>query len=212
VTARKSNSGLSDQATQLKQTRTAQLRQIQEIIAVIEPILQKASGYQKSQLNLLKSVSLGLYDEIDKLAKKAPAEPVTDLVLTQMNQVIRETKELVVDDPYVQRLQEFVAAGDNPQHRDAVVVLRQVRQGLERFHKKLDPLTTKLNNRLSESQGIEKALQLYLDGHDSILIEELESDGRYISSSLTTNNYPKEFDFSKLDKITLATYFGDICE
>jgi hypothetical protein len=212
VTARKSNSGLSDQATQLKQTRTAQLRQIQEIIAVIEPILQKASGYQKSQLNLLESVSLGLYDEIDKLAKKAPAEPVTDLVLTQMNEVIRETKELVVDDPYVQRLQEFVPAGDNPQHRDAVVVLRQVRQGLERFHKKLDPLTTKLNNRLSESQGIEKALQLYLDGHDSILIEELESDGRYISSSLTTNNYPKEFDFSKLDKITLATYFGDICE
>jgi hypothetical protein len=212
VTARKSNSGLSDQATQLKQTRTAQLRQIQEIIAVIEPILQKASGYQKSQLNLLESVSLGLYDEIDKLAKKAPAEPVTDLVLTQMNEVIRETKELVVDDPYVQRLQEFVPAGDNPQHRDAVVVLRQVRQGLERFHKKLDPLTTKLNNRLSESQGIEKALQLYLDGHDSILIEELESYGRYISSSLTTNNYPKEFDFSKLDKITLATYFGDICE
>jgi hypothetical protein len=212
VTAKKSNSGLSDKATQLKQTRIDQLRQVQEIILVIEPIFKKASGYQKSQLNLLESVSLGLYDEIDKLAKKAPAEPVTDLVLTQMNEVIRETKELVVDDPYVQRLQEFVAAGDNPQHRDAVVVLRQVRQGLERFHKKLDPLTTKLRNSLSEAQGIEKALQLYLDGHDSILIDELESYGRHISNSLTTKNYPKEFDFSKLDKITIVTYFGDICE
>jgi ElaB/YqjD/DUF883 family membrane-anchored ribosome-binding protein len=130
VTAKKSNSGVSDKVTELKQTRIAQLSQIQEIIAKIEPILKKASGYQKSQVNLLESVSLGLYDEIDKLAKKAPAEPVTDLVFAQMNQVIRETKELVEDDPYVQRLQEFVAAGDNPQHRDAVVVLRQVRQGL----------------------------------------------------------------------------------
>jgi hypothetical protein len=211
VTTKKSNSGVSGKVTELKQTRIAQLSQIQEIIAVIEPILKKASGHQKSKLNLLESVSLGLYDEIDKLAKKAPAEPVTDLVLTQMNEVIRETKELVVDDPYVQRLQEFVAAGDNPQHRDAVVVLRQVRQGLERFHKKLDPLTTKLRNNLREAQAIEKVLQLYLDGYDSILIEELESYGSHISGSLT-KNYPKEFDFEKLDRITIATYFSDIDE
>jgi hypothetical protein len=211
VTAKKSNSGVSDKVTELKQTRIAQLSQIQEIIAKIEPILKKASGHQKSQLTLLESVSLGLYDEIDKLAKKAPAEPVTDLVLTQMNEVIRETKELIEDDPYVQRLQEFVAAGDNPQHRDAVVVLRQVRQGLERFRKKLNPLITKLENSFRDAQGVEKAIQLYLDGYDSILINELESYDRHISISLT-KNYHKEFDFDKLDRITIATYFGDICE
>jgi hypothetical protein len=211
VAAKKSNSGVSDKVTELKQTRIAQLSQIQEIIAKIEPILKKASGHQKSQLTLLESVSLGLYDEIDKLSKKAPAEPVTDLVLTQMNEVIRETKELVEDDPYVQRLQEFVSAGDNPQHRDAVVVLRQVRQGLERFHKKLDPLNTKLKSSLSNAQGIEKVLQLYLDGNDSILTEELEAYGKHVPGFLT-KNYQKEFDFDKLDKITIATYFGDICE
>lgn len=212
MAARKSNSGRSDEATQLKQTRTEQLAQIRHIIAVMEPRLQKAIGDQRSQLNLLESVSLGLYDEIDKLAKKAPAEPVTDLVLNQMNEVIRETKELVVDDPYVQRLQEFVPAGDNPQHRDAVVVLRQVRQGLDRFQKQLNSLTSKLEPTLKDAKGIERALQLYIDGNETISKDALKSYETEVSALWLTNGYPHEFDFSKLDRINVATYFGDIHE
>jgi hypothetical protein len=210
VTARKSNSGLSDKATQLKQTRTAQLSQIQEIISVIEPRLKKASGYQKSQLSLLESVSLGLYDEIDKLAKKAPAEPVTDLVFSEMNQVIRETKELVVEDPYVQRLQEFIAAGDNPQHRDAVVVLRQLRQGLARFHEKLDALIYELRDKYNETDNIKQVLEIYMSGNESISAKDLKAYDIDISDWWLIGNYPnKEFDFSKLDKISIDTRFGN---
>ena len=212
MTTSRSNSSRSDKATQLKQTRTEQLAQIRGIIAVMEPRLQKAIGSQRSQLNLIESVSLGLYDEIDKLAKKAPAEPVTDLVLTKMNEVIKETKELVADDLYVQRLQEFVPAGDNPQHRDAVVVLRQVRQGLERFHKQFDSLTSKLKPTLKDAKGIERAVKLYLNGSESISEEELKSYEMEVSASWLTDNYPKRFVFSKLDKINIATYFGEIYE
>ena len=206
MAAQKSNSERSE-ATQIKQTRTEQLTQIRIIIAAIEPRLQKAEGYQRNQLNLLESVSLGLYDEIDKLSKKAPAEPVTDLVLTQMNEVIRETKELVVDDPYVQRLQEFVPAGDNPEHRDAVVVMRQVRQGLERFRHQLDPLAKRLRTHLINAKGIEKALQLYLDGNLSVTDKELEMYDKTISTDWLTGFNPAYFNFSKLDKTDIADYF-----
>lgn len=208
MAAQKSNSGHSDEATQLKQSRTEQLTQIRYIIAVKEPRLQKA-GHQRSQLNLLESVSLGLYDEIDKLSKKAPAEPVTDLVLTQMNEVIRETKELATDDPYIQRLQEFVPAGDNPQHRDAVVVMRQVRQGLDRFRKHLNPLIDDLKASLDDVRGVERALQLYLSGNESVSEKDLKGYDNKVSKSWFTD-YPYGFDFSKLDKINIAAYFGGI--
>lgn len=198
----------SSEAIQIRQTRTEQLAKIQNIITLIEPRLQKAVGPQRSQLKLLESVSLGLYDEIDKLSKKAPAEPVTDLVLTQMNEVIRETKELVTDDPYVQRLKEFVPAGDNPQHRDAVVVMRQVRQGLDRFRQQLDPLARQLENHLMNAKGIEKALQLYLQGDELISNKELEDYDARVSSAWLTDDYSGNFDFSKLDKIDITAYFG----
>lgn len=210
MTAQRSNSSRSNEATRLKQTRTEQLAQIRNIIALIEPRLQRAVGFQNNQLKLLDSVSLGLYEEIDKLAKKAPAEPVTDLVLDHMNEVIRETKELVTDDPYVQRLQEFVPAGDNPQHRDAVVVLRQVQQGLARFRQQLDSLIKHLTSHLMNAKGIERALQLYLEGNESITKKNLEDYGTEVSGSWLTTGYPYEFDFSKLDKINIAAYFGEI--
>ena len=207
MSVRKSNPSHSDEATRIKQTRIEQLAQIRHIVAVIEPRLQKTVGHQKSQLKLLESVSLGLYDEIDKLAKKAPAEPVTDLVLTQTNQVIRETKELVTDDLYIQRLQEFVPAGDNPQHRDVVVVLRQVRQGLNRFSVQLDPLVQQLTSRLRDAKGIEIALQLYLAGNTSVTQEDLEAHDTTVFGTWLSGTIPKYFDFSKLDKINIAAYF-----
>jgi len=207
VTTRKSNSGRSE-ATQIKQTRTEQLTEIQNIITLIEPRLQKATGLQRNQLKLLESVSLGLYDEIDKLSKKAPAETVTDLFLTQMNEVIRETKELVTDDSYVQRLQEFVPAGDNPENRDAVVVMRQVRQGLARFRHQFDPLAKQLKAHLMDAKGIEKALQLCLEGSDFISEKELKGYNVEVSNSLLTDGYPRSFDFSKLDAIDIDAYFS----
>lgn len=206
MATRKNNSSLSNEATQIKQKRTGQLEQIRNIIATLEPLLRNASGHQKNQLELLDSVSLGLYEEIDKLSKKAPAEPVTDLVLTQMNEVIRETKELIKQDTYVQRLQEFVSAGDNTQHRDAVVVMRQVRQGLDRFRDELSSSTNQLREKLDDAKGISIALQLYLEGEISITRYNLDYYGTKVSKYWYDAN-SNEFDFGKLDNINIADYF-----
>ena len=44
----------------------------------------------------------------------------------------------------------FVAAGDNLEYRDAVTVLRQIRQGLERFKAKDFVFTKSFKDELSE--------------------------------------------------------------
>ena len=85
---------------------------------------------------MLFSEVTGLYDEMDKLAKKVPNEPVTNLQLKILNRFITKAKRLLVGDTIIDEVEVFVAAGDNPEYRDAVTVLRQTRQGLERFKAK----------------------------------------------------------------------------
>jgi hypothetical protein len=191
-----------------RELRNEQLAQIGESISVLERRLYECMHNQRDQLTLLDSVSRGLYDEIDKLAKKAPAEPITDLALGQINDVIRETKQLVTSDPYVQRLSEFVPAGDNPQHRDAVIVLRQIRQGLERFGKQLDSLIDLLRFRLRDAQGIHVAIQLSLEGHTEVTREELKEYGVDVSSDWIYG-YPEMVNFTRLDRIKISNYFAE---
>jgi hypothetical protein len=82
----------------------------------------------------LTSVTQGTYDEMDKLSKKAPSSQLSDLALQRVNRTIREARALMGShDSYMADLSEFVAAGDNPEVRDAVLVLRDVLQGLKRL-------------------------------------------------------------------------------
>lgn len=87
----------------------------------------------KRAYEMLVSEVTGLYDEMDKLTKKAANEPVTTLQLKILNSFIKKAKRLLSGDTIIDEVEVFVAAGDNPEYRDAVTVLRQIRQGLERF-------------------------------------------------------------------------------
>lgn len=190
------------------QIRTEQQAQIDEAITTLETRLQYCRQNQRKQLTLIDSVSLGLYIEIDKLAKKAPAEPVTDLALKQINDVIRETKQLIDSDQYIQRLNEFVAAGDNPELRDALIVLRQIRQGLERFSKQLDSLITFLNQRLRDAKCIQFAIGLYLAGTipNGDVLREYGVD---VPSGWLKSTYPHSFNFNRLDMTNIKEYFAE---
>jgi len=83
--------------------------------------------------DMLESELSGLYEEMDKLAKKAPNEPVTDLQLKILNNLIRKAKYLLSKDTIINEVEIFVAAGNNPEYRDVLVVLRQIRQGMDRY-------------------------------------------------------------------------------
>ncbi len=81
----------------------------------------------------------GLYKEIDKLYRKAADEQVSTLTVENVNVLIKDTKEIITGDPYIDRIKAFVPAGDNPEYRDVIIILRQLRQGLDRFKKSYFP-------------------------------------------------------------------------
>src|SRR5207245_2023436 len=81
------------------------------------------------------SVVKSLYEEMDKLAKKAPASELSDLATQRVNRAIRDAKNLMGKwDPYMAELVEFVPAGSNPQVRGAVLVLSEIKAGLDRLN------------------------------------------------------------------------------
>ena len=69
-------SSKSETVAALKERRAKQQEEILSIVNVLEECIAKARG-MRIQFELLSSVSQGLYDELDKLSKKAPAEPVS---------------------------------------------------------------------------------------------------------------------------------------
>ena len=190
------------------QVRQNQAKQLEEAIKAIEASiadLQKKS----TVVALLDSVSQGLYEEIDKLARKAPAEPLTELAVGQANDLIRETKELLSDDTFVQRLNEFVPAGDNPQHRDAVVVLRQIRQGLERSQKQFSALHMLWHSRLREAEAAVIAVELFLQGRQEVSKDDLKANGVQVEDDwLVGSGFNKSFSFLRLDRTNIPEYFG----
>lgn len=163
---------------------------------------------KEKRSKILQSVSLGLYEEIDKLAKKAPADQVTDLILEQTNDVIREAKELLSDDVFIQRYKEFVPAGDNPEHRDVVVVLRQIREGLARFAPTVEPRQKWLQTVLRDAKGVRIALVLSDWGSKKITQEVLFENNAEIMNQWLTDDEPPLFDFDRLDQIKIATYYN----
>jgi hypothetical protein len=90
---------------------------------------------KKSRLNQLMSTAGALYEEIDKLNKKAPSMGISALTLQRVNKVIKSIKEFMIDenDDFVDEIQEFFPAGDMPEYRDVVLVLSQLRAGLNRY-------------------------------------------------------------------------------
>ena len=83
----------------------------------------------------LKSIVDSLYTELDKLAKKWPSMPVSDLMLQRINKAIRECRTLMDPDgdDFLQEINEFVPAGDNPESRDALLVLSELQAANSRF-------------------------------------------------------------------------------
>jgi hypothetical protein len=158
---------------------------------------------------MLDSVSKGLYEELDKLCKKAPAEPITDLILEQVNDIIKETKLLAETDPFVQKLNEFIPAGDNPQQRDVIVVLRQIRQGLNRYRDELDLQKGKLNSLLKEAEGVQTALYIFIEDEEKAIDEHLEEYDILEVKHWFTGYDPRYFDYEKLDKISIQEYFSE---
>ena len=186
--------------------RTQQLEQIRGVIPLLDDYATNLKT-QHQKMVLLESVSAGLYDETDKLAKKAAVDEITDLALSQVNDLIREAKEFLVKDPYVQKYNEFVAAGNNPQYRDVVMVLRQIRQGLDRFQTTNAVEIKRAATLLSDAKGIRVALALFLKGEDHVSKQQITYNGEDVSSKWL-NSSLNDFSFLALDRVNIPEHFG----
>lgn len=209
------------------QKRQDQLNQTQEAIQQLQDQL-KSFSENKETHRLLTSVTDGLYIEIEKLTKKAPSEQVTQLALEQINDVIKDTKNLLKADPYIEKLNIFVPAGDLPELRDTLVILRQVKQGLERANNNWN--TKPLAHRLSNATLLKAALELTLAGEtNEHILEIIRDQKKYQTFSkevfellprlefpdtkipsewyIRTNyNNSEEFNFEWLDSVDLVQY------
>ena len=103
----------------------------------VEPMkndIEKRQGTSEveNEWKLIASESEGLYREADKLSSKIPASKISDLELRSINNIIKSVKGLLKGDPFIDRLNEFEPAGDSPEYREIVLVLRQMIQGMNR--------------------------------------------------------------------------------
>jgi hypothetical protein len=71
---------------------------------------------------------------------------VTDLAVAQANDTIRDAKKIIKKDVYLDRIKEFVPAGDNPVYPDVLVIIRSVRDSLDRCHEAAS-VATRLHQR-----------------------------------------------------------------
>jgi hypothetical protein len=98
-------------------------------------VAKKERGQEEHWSRLTSFVST-LYDEMDKLSKKAPGAEISDLALNRVNRAIESAKTLMdKEDEFIKDLAPFVPAGNNPQARDALLVLAEIRSGLVRFRR-----------------------------------------------------------------------------
>lgn len=79
-------------------------------VATTIPSMERLAFLRDSQpkVSQLESVLDGLYTEMDKLSKKAPADQVTELALKRVNEVIKRGKELMAGDEFVDNATLFL--------------------------------------------------------------------------------------------------------
>ena len=184
--------------------RHDQAQQFEVCIPILRQRLDSQKALKERQ-TYLHSVATGLYEELDKLCKKSAADEITELMLTQINDVISETKALAKDDPYVQRYSVFVAAGDNPQQRDAVVMLRQVLQALDRFGKQISADISTTSTLFSDAKGLRLACSFASNGDDDINNDHLQHAGESVSNHWVSGF--SKINFYLLDRTDIPSHF-----
>ena len=117
--------------------RTQQLEITQGGVDRLETALRSISEKDEQCKSFADHLS-GFYAEVDKLAKGKTLVPATDLIVEQANNIVRDAKTLIEGDPYLDRIKEFVPAGDNPVYPDVLLTARVVQQAVGRYQRQLD--------------------------------------------------------------------------
>lgn len=197
-------------AEELLNRRARQLESAQQAVKRLQENLSSLKETTVSHRELSSHLD-GFYEEIDKLTKGKAMIEVTPLMLEQVNDVIRDSKTMIKGDTYLDRIKEFVPAGNNPLYPDVLVTLRTVQQGLERFEEDLDDREGRLKKALTTARTIAAALEFYLEVNQApskdqvrVLVDGSAIDESWFHGYLESGH----FDFSLLDRRNLDEYLA----
>lgn len=194
-------------AHELAARRSKILAEVRTAGGRLEELLREVRKRKRRRHDLADHLA-GFYEEIDKLAKGKTLLQVTDLVLTEANQSICDAKTIVEGDVYLDRVKEFVPAGDNPVYPDVVVALRTVRQALDRATPRLEDYEETVEERLQEARTVEVALILTIEegGPPSLSTVKRRMTGNPETLELSwfTSLYGTTVDASSFDEARLG--------
>lgn len=199
-------------AEELLRTRRQQLTDALQAVARLEEQLgtiRKDIGRYET----LTSHLTGFYEEINKLAKGRTLFEVSDLVVDQANDIVRDSKAIIQGDIYLDRVKEFVAAGDNPKYPDVLLTLRAIQQSLARFGSGIADREKRIVFTLQEGRTILKALECYVNESLCPSVADIKARlvvgapaGHWFKDPDYSGNGP--FDFDKLDRLNLTEYLS----
>ena len=153
--------------------------------------------------------------EVDKLAKGNRHVEATDLTVQQANDAIRDAKEIVTNDAYLDRVKEFVPAGENPVYPDVLIVLATVQGALRRAQPALAEQEKRYRAVTRRAGTIAAAVRLTLENGDQPLKNDVEAAlGEKPASSwfYTAEDGEVYFDIDRLDDSDLKTLFAVVDE
>jgi hypothetical protein len=201
---------------ELRERRKRQLSDVRMSLETLNRQLDAAISAVK-QIKIIADHSHGFYVEIDKLAKGKALIEATDLAVKQVNEIIRDAKSVVKKDLYLDRIKEFVPAGDNPVYPDILISTRSVRDSLERGRKVLEEDTKTLRESVQRAETVIGALRYFFD-------DEAEGDkqfpteseiGPYVNGLVNKSCFTESpdleeeyFDFEELDSQTIEEYLS----
>lgn len=225
----KSESAQAKRATEQRkkaEIREKRTQQLQESRSAIDK-LEKEIKTERANLRLCNELldhSAGFYEEVDKLAKGRTAFPATPLVRQNANDIISDAKKLVKvkEDVHMDRIKEFVPAGDEPVYPDVLVTIRSVRDCLKRHRDKQNARVNALNRKMRIAETVAGALEYFLNDEEAS-DEDKETPSKeavqiYTNGKINGDCFTQfsdddssyYFDFERLDSITFQDYLSSV--
>ncbi len=203
---------------ELQEKRNQQLLDAQRALEELQEQLRSTRSTIK-ECGALSSHSNGFYEEINKLTKGRILIGVTDLAVAQANDIIRDAKKIVKNDVHLDRIKEFVPAGDNPVYPDVLLLIRSVRDSLDRCDTDLENRLKIIRAQIEKAHTAIGALEYFLDDDETDEEDkhyprrsavEPYVEGNLSDSCFSTfrDTYEKYFDFDRLDRQTVEGYLS----
>lgn len=196
--------------------RTAQLEQANKVLGQLQTQL-KALRKKKQGCSDLSNHLTGFYEEINKLAKGRAILEATSLIVDQANDIVRDAKQIVENDVYLDRIKEFIPAGNNPSYPDVLIVVRSVRQSLDRCSKEFNRQETGIINASTRARTVVGALECFLSGEENSEFGLKEDVDRYVVGAVDDSCFFESedvgqecFDFDGLDSQPVEHYIRQI--